>query len=49
MSTKKEQTLDELNIEYQELLRWKKITGDNSSTTLSKLNELEEKIEELTP
>jgi len=43
----KKQLLEETYKEYEDLLEWKRITGDNSSTTLTRLAELEEKLSEL--
>ena len=38
----------ELLKQYIDLLEWKRVTGDNSSTTLQKLREMEEKLAEET-
>ena len=38
----------ELLKQYIDLLEWKRVAGDNSSTTLRKLREMEEKLAEET-
>ena len=43
----KKQLLEETYKEYEDLLEWQRTTGDTSSTTLTRLAELEEKLSEL--